>query len=130
MLARMKGTVARYEVEQSSRRLRRKHAEMAAAGRHNGPRPFGWDVVTPEPGASVLRINKAEAAVVRECVARVLAGESLWRIAREVYGHGPAYGIIFEANRRQIDSPHLIYPGQVFRLPSSSGQPQVPAERR
>lgn len=83
MLARMKGTVARYEVEQSSRRLRRKHAELAAAGAHNGRRPFGWDLTTDG-----LTINQAEAAVVRECVARVLAGETLWRIRNDLTARG------------------------------------------
>ena len=88
MLARMKGTVARYEVERSSRRLRRKHAEMAAAGRHNGPRPFGWDLTPAESGAAVMRLNKTEATVVRECVTRVLAGESLWRIRNDLNARG------------------------------------------
>lgn len=88
MLARMKGTVARYEVEQSARRLRRKHAELAAGGRHNGPRPFGWDLVKVDDGPSVLRINEAEAAVLRECVRRVLAGEGLWTIAKDLNQRG------------------------------------------
>jgi DNA invertase Pin-like site-specific DNA recombinase len=87
MMARMKGTVARYEVEQSRRRLKRKHAELAAAGRHNGPRPFGWDLV-PINGHSVLRINRAEAEVIRECVRRVLDGESLWRIVGDLNARG------------------------------------------
>jgi DNA invertase Pin-like site-specific DNA recombinase len=87
MMARMKGTVARYEVEQSSRRLRRKHAQMAADGRHNGPRPFGWDLVTVQTGdvgKSELRLNKAEAAVIRECVSRVLQGEAIWKLRNDL----------------------------------------------
>ena len=88
MLARMKGTVARYEVEQSARRLRRKHVELAAAGRYNGPRPFGWDQVKVDGGPAVLRINKAEATVIREAVKRVLAGEGLWRIAGDLNDRG------------------------------------------
>ncbi|GAA4416994.1 recombinase family protein [Georgenia halophila] len=83
MLARMKGTVARYEVEQSARRLRRKHAELAAQGAHNGRRPFGWDLAP-----TGLTINQAEAAVVRECVSRVLAGEGLWRIRNDLTSRG------------------------------------------
>lgn len=45
-------------------------------------------------------------------------GNSLWRIARRTYGHGTQYTVIFDANRGQIRNPDLIYPGQVFNLPS------------
>ena len=45
-------------------------------------------------------------------------GNSLWRIARRTYGQGTRYTVIFEANRKQIENPDLIYPGQVFNLPS------------
>lgn len=47
----------------------------------------------------------------------VQRGENLWRLARSVYGRGTLYTIIYEANRGRIENPHLIYPGQVFRLP-------------
>ncbi len=47
----------------------------------------------------------------------VRPGNSLWRIARRTYGAGTRYTLIFEANRRQIGDPNLIYPGQVFTLP-------------
>jgi len=45
-------------------------------------------------------------------------GNNLWRIARRTYGSGLRYTTIFEANKRQIRDADLIYPGQVFRLPS------------
>jgi nucleoid-associated protein YgaU len=44
-------------------------------------------------------------------------GQNLWRIARNTYGQGYAYTIIFDANRGHIGDPDLIYPGQVFVLP-------------
>lgn len=44
-------------------------------------------------------------------------GNSLWRIARNVYGSGFRYTTIYEQNRDQIRDPDLIYPGQVFELP-------------
>lgn len=47
----------------------------------------------------------------------VVKGNSLWRIARRVYGEGVMYTVIYEANRDQIKDPDLIYPGQVFTLP-------------
>lgn len=47
----------------------------------------------------------------------VQPGNSLWRIARRVYGHGIRYTVIYQANKDQIRDPDLIYPGQVFHLP-------------
>ncbi len=47
----------------------------------------------------------------------VQPGNSLWRIARRVYGTGFQYTIIYEANADQIRDPDLIYPGQIFTLP-------------
>ena len=48
----------------------------------------------------------------------VQPGNSLWRIARRAYGSGVRYTMIFEANQAQIRNPDLIYPGQIFVLPS------------
>lgn len=47
----------------------------------------------------------------------VQPGNSLWRIARRVYGGGVHYTVIYRANADQIRDPDLIYPGQVFSLP-------------
>lgn len=47
----------------------------------------------------------------------VQPGNSLWRIARRVYGKGVQYTVIYEANADQIRDPDLIYPGQIFELP-------------
>lgn len=49
----------------------------------------------------------------------VVRGNSLWRIARRVYGQGTMYSVIFDANREQIRDPNLIYPGQVFQMPAA-----------
>ena len=46
-------------------------------------------------------------------------GNSLWRIARQAYGAGTRYVIIYSANPDQIRDPGRIYPGQVFKLPKS-----------
>src|SRR3546814_19876346 len=48
----------------------------------------------------------------------VQPGNSLWRIARRIYGEGLRYTVIYQANQRQIRNPDLIYPGQVFSLPA------------
>lgn len=48
----------------------------------------------------------------------VQPGNSLWRIARRTYGSGLQFTQIFEANADQIRNPDLIYPGQIFTLPT------------
>ncbi|WP_417482582.1 Ig-like domain-containing protein [Maricaulis sp.] len=48
----------------------------------------------------------------------VQPGNSLWRLARQLYGRGVQYTVIYEANRSQIRDPDLIYPGQVFTAPT------------
>lgn len=48
----------------------------------------------------------------------VQPGNSLWRLARRTYGEGLRYTEIYQANKDQIRDPDLIYPGQVFVLPT------------
>jgi hypothetical protein len=57
-------------------------------------------------------------AGVEIAVVTVQPGNSLWRIARRIYGDGVLYVQVYEANRDQIRDPDLIYPGQVFTLPA------------
>lgn len=52
----------------------------------------------------------------------VQPGNSLWRIARHVYGSGFAYTTIYEANSNQIRDPDLIYPGQIFSVPGAKAE--------
>ena len=46
----------------------------------------------------------------------VQPGNSLWRIARRIFGRGIRYIEIYEKNSNLIKDPDLIYPGQVFSL--------------
>ena len=50
----------------------------------------------------------------------VQPGNSLWRIARKTYGSGFNFTTIYEANMDQIKNPDMIFPGQVFALPSNN----------
>jgi len=47
----------------------------------------------------------------------VQPGETLWRLARNAYGSGTRYTLLYEANRAKILDPALIYPGQTFTVP-------------
>ncbi|WP_338822263.1 LysM peptidoglycan-binding domain-containing protein [Bradyrhizobium septentrionale] len=48
----------------------------------------------------------------------VVRGDSLWRISQRALGAGQRYAVIYRANQQQIRNPNLIYPGQVFVLPT------------
>jgi hypothetical protein len=68
------------------------------------------------------RASAADALAAREAGRVVVQpGNSLWRIARRLYGDGIQYTVIYQANREQIRDPDLIYPGQVFRAPQTDG---------
>lgn len=73
----------------------------------------------------VLPFERASAqqAIEARSEGRVVVqpGNSLWRIARRLYGDGFQYTVIYEANRDQIRDPDLIYPGQVFDAPGEDG---------
>lgn len=94
------------------------------------------------PGTHILRVDqldisgrvvsRVELPFVRVAAAEILAtttarfrvivqpGNSLWRIARRVYGSGDRYTVIYQANDSQIRDPDMIFPGQVFKLPTDN----------
>ena len=93
-----------------------------------------------EPGSHTLRVDQVDPAgvvlarietpLVRarpelltlgDAIVVVQPGNSLWRIARRTLGGGIHFTEIYEANRSQIRNPALIYPGQIFALPSRDG---------
>jgi nucleoid-associated protein YgaU len=81
--------------------------QLAAAGSTVPP-----DTVPPN-GASPSAV-----VVPKIATTTVSRGDSLWRISRLTYGAGPRYAVIYKANREQIRNPNLIYPGQIFVLPT------------
>ena len=82
-MARIQGAVARKESDDKSRRLQRKHEEIAQAGRPSGggTRPYGYE-------SDHRTVRPAEAAVIRKCAAKVLAGDSLRSICVELNADG------------------------------------------
>lgn len=82
-VARTLGAWARYESEHKAERIRRKALEVAQAGKVWGgsPRPFGFE-------ADRMTVREAEAEVIRECVKRVLAGEGVRTLARDLNSRG------------------------------------------
>jgi DNA invertase Pin-like site-specific DNA recombinase len=104
--ARILGAVAKKESDDKSRRIRRKHEEIAASGKVSGggSRPYGYeaDKVTLRPG---------EAAIVAECARRLLAGEPVRSIARDLNERGvPSAGggkWAPQSLRRMLASPRI-----------------------
>jgi LysM repeat protein len=66
--------------------------------------------------------STADSSAVAAAEGRIVVqpGNSLWKIARESYGQGVRYTVIYEANKEQISNPDLIYPGQVFAVPTGN----------
>lgn len=67
-----------------------------------------------------VQVSKTPPDFPRDANIVVQPGNSLWRLARRTYGDGFLYTEIYQANREQIRDPNLIYPGQIFALPSKS----------
>jgi site-specific DNA recombinase len=81
--ARILGAVAKKESDDRSRRIRRKHEELAVNGKVSGggSRPYGYE-------ADKVTVRPAEAAVIKDCARRLLAGEPVRSIARDLNERG------------------------------------------
>ncbi len=80
------------------------------------------DMVEKDTGKVISRIESDFKPAFKKIAGRkmievVQNGDSLWEIARKVYGDGYAYINIYEANKSQIKDPKKLYPGQIFILP-------------
>lgn len=61
------------------------------------------EVVSPEPESRFYTVQ---------------SGDTLSKIAKEMYGNANDYNKIFEANRPMLSDPNKIYVGQVLRIPA------------
>jgi len=81
MVALIKATVDAAEAARTRERVLRSVDQRSAAGHHHGgPRPYGW--------VDGIKIDKAEAKVIREAARRVIAGESLRGICDRLNDRG------------------------------------------
>ena len=72
------------------------------------------DIAKEAPAAVATVVNEVRTATVTR-------GDSLWRISRKILGRGIRYKQIYEANESQIRNPSLVFPGQIFVMPSNPG---------
>jgi site-specific DNA recombinase len=93
MFARMKGTVAKYEVEQKSARQKAANKQRAKSGKAWVTRPFGYtyEVEKDASGKVVKAWNDLvpnEADAIRKACRDLLNGASLWSIAKQWNAEG------------------------------------------
>lgn len=78
----------------------------------------GIDGVTDSMTVKVEEAQAAAAPVqVETNFYTVKSGDSLSKIAKEIYGNANDYNKIFVANKPMLTDPDKIYPGQVLVLP-------------
>jgi hypothetical protein len=98
-----------------------------------GPGLYHLRVDEIGPSGQVMRrieLPFARSTLSADLLARdrliVQPGNSLWRIARQAYGEGVRYSVIYQANREHIREPDLIYPGQILAVPSTGPRAAPP----
>lgn len=67
--------------------------------------------------ASVQKIRPSQPSIQPKTYT-VKSGDTLWGIAKTILGNGNRYNEIYNLNKDKIQSPNLIFPGQVLVLPS------------
>ena len=89
--------------------LENKNKIIVAAGNVEG-------VSEVEDMMSVMA-QKAEPREPEKQFYTFVSGDSLSKIAKQVYGNANKYQVIFEANKPMLNHPDKIYPGQVLVIP-------------
>ena len=91
-----------------------------------GNPPSDWKVTTGKPlptlegGSSQTVARQSAGSTGGDWTSRtytVVKGDTLSKIAKEMYGDASKYPVIFEANKPMLKDPDKIYPGQVLRIP-------------
>ena len=78
----------------------------------------GAQPLLPVAHAGTGKMGSPDAVIGEVSTASVRSGDNLWDISRIRLGQGRRYTRIYAANAVQIRDPRLIYPGQVFVLPT------------
>ena len=78
----------------------------------------------PKPDFSNVKSGSSSTApkpaAPPEQIYTVVAGDSLSKISKKLYGDANQWKRIFEANRDQIKNPDLIHPGQKLKIPAKN----------
>jgi nucleoid-associated protein YgaU len=82
--------------------------------------------VAKQPAAPVTQTASTETPATSPALTKVdtsviiRKGDTLWQIARRVYGKGVTFSTIYNANVAQITDPDRIFPGQIFAVPRNT----------
>lgn len=85
-------------------------SNVRSGGSSTAPTPVS--TATPSSGAAVSPSPAPRTYTV-------VAGDSLSKIAKKIYGDANKWKRIFEANRDTVKNPDLIHPGQVLKIPDA-----------
>lgn len=77
--------------------------------------PEDKEFARPEPAQTT--VQQPEPAPPPTKTYTVQSGDTLWKIASDIYGDGEQYVKLFEANSEWLSSPERILPGQELRIP-------------
>jgi nucleoid-associated protein YgaU len=104
------------EAQQRLADARRHQQERQQEQQHQG--------VTAQPDAPREHSTYPETSWRKEFDQYVVKrGDTLYGIARQVYGDGNAWTRIQHANPIVLKNPDLIHPGLVLRIPKGTGSP-------
>lgn len=93
-------------------------ADVAANDATSTVAPSATDTTGSASTTTATETGTSEAAPPAQVTVTVQPGFTLWGIAKQNFGEGVLYVQLYEANRDKIRNPDLIYPGQIFTIPT------------
>ena len=95
-------------------------ADLTTADLQAGATAYFKAIGLTDAELSALTANLTEVPAEPEQTAyTVVKGDSLWKIAKNAYGKGSMWKIIYEANKATISDPNRIYVGQSLVIPAA-----------
>ena len=70
------------------------------------------------PEAATIEFEETAPAAAADRTYTVQSGDTLWKIAQEMYEDGSKYMKIFDANSDLLENPDRIFPGQELKIPN------------